>query len=269
MSRGGIRATACVAVMATGGCALLLDTSELSGEASDAGPVDAPLADAEATPPNTGEGGPEVGPDAAGGCRESFFDSFDDGVLGAKWDSLQQDKAALSFDTDEALSAPRSLLVTITAESGSARLQKAFPASKQICCELAIRGYADYLRVFDVSGRGGNYGLRFSFGSGSFGVAETLHVAAGADDNIDRIIGRLPTPPVDGWQLLRFEASLPPTTGANGSVRVFVDGVIALASGLGSATQNLTLDTLTVGIPYSQVTTNAQIRYDDVGCTFR
>jgi hypothetical protein len=208
----------------------------------------------------TGEG------PAATGCADTFFDSFDNGVLGAKWDSIDQAGASFSLDTSSVSSPPNALLVTLSAAGGHARLAKNLPRGKDVCCELSLQGYADFISLFALQGRGGNYDVTFGYGSGSFSATEDFYVGPSHPDNFNRSIGLLPQS--SAKRRMRVEARFPPTIG-KGSLRVFIDGAPVLLATVGSDNQDIAVDTLAIGMLYTETTTSAQIRYDDVGCAVR
>jgi hypothetical protein len=121
-------------------CSLTTDFAGLTGGANDThgdGGADAadatsPLPDA-ATPdaaadaPDRGDGSADGGADAlgndageAGPCAAAHFfcDDFDDGGLGARWDTVRVDpESVLELATDASVSAPRSLHVKIPVTS--------------------------------------------------------------------------------------------------------------------------------------------------------
>lgn len=92
-------------------------------------------------------GAEEGGTTEAGPCsgRHVFCDDFDEGELGSKWDDVVLGAGPLELDSQERVSLPRSLRVTLSAGGGSrsSKLVKALATSTQdvtVAFDLRIDG---------------------------------------------------------------------------------------------------------------------------------
>jgi hypothetical protein len=136
MRRAGL-AIAGVATIAAG--CLLPEIGDFSGGSPDASTV---LGN-DASPKDTGADAPIVVADA-GACPDgSFCDDFDDGPLGAKWTTKQEQDIELTL-VDAGLSPPNALQLRFLPRTKAARqgfLSKAFPVTTaaHVVCSVQIK----------------------------------------------------------------------------------------------------------------------------------
>jgi hypothetical protein len=273
------RAALALAAVSLTGCALLLDTSGLSGGdgAGDGGPDLAesgvPGDDDAAPPPaplpDAGDAGGDAGPDAGPVCGATFFDSFDVSPLGGGWDSIEEPHGTFTLDPTDSVSPPSSLRVDMATPPGGlvARLTKSLPKAKSLCCELAVKTSGDMISSFRLDGRGGNYELRLAYGSGSHVASEVYYAGADAGAGINHNLSPKLPYAHDKWQHIVIRVALPPGPGV-GTIAIDVDAKPALVAPLGSAAYDLSFDELQIGILYAETTNGPRtLRFDDVGCS--
>jgi hypothetical protein len=96
-----------VAMAASVGCSLLVETSGLSGDVT---PLSSEAGAGDATPgTDAGTDAPGTKTDAAIACDATFCDGFDDGPIGARWDIKEPPVAATLALVPGTLSAPWAL----------------------------------------------------------------------------------------------------------------------------------------------------------------
>lgn len=110
-----------VAAAACAGCSLLVSTSGFSDGVTSS---EAGAQDATATTPVDASSDAAVKTDAAFVCDATFCDSFDDGPLGARWDSRETPVAATLALVPAALSAPSALELDLPARKPSTTVER-------------------------------------------------------------------------------------------------------------------------------------------------
>jgi hypothetical protein len=269
------------AMVSLTGCALLLDTSGLTGGdgAGDggaaAGEEGGALDDGDAPPPPVppaagDDAGLDAAPDASAICGATFFDSFDVTPLGGGWDSIDEPHGTLTIDPTDSVSPPSSLRVDMVAPPKTlvAMLTKTLPKTKNICCQVAMKTSGDMISTFRLDGRGRNYELRLTFGSGSQVATEVYYAGVDASGISHNLAPKLPYAR-DTWQHIVMRVALPPGAGT-GTIAIDVDGKNQVDATIGSDAYDLSLDELQIGILYAENTDGPRtLRFDDVGCSVK
>jgi hypothetical protein len=260
------------AIAALGGCSLLLDTSDASDPfappPSSEGGADSSAADGAGGGEGEGGGGVQDGGngEAAAGdgglaCADTLNDDFDTAALGARWDAFNPGSTTMTLDTNDSVSKPASLRLTLPAatESAGAALSKNVPGSKSVCCEWQMRADTAHARVFQLVGEGGDYLLYLQSTTQTLSIGES----------------RSGTPPIvrgdgnwqtDGaWRRIRFDAKLPNGAG-KGTLKVHVDSSLAIDTTIGEVV-DLSFDIIKLGAVYAQSPSGGTFRFDDVHCS--
>lgn len=269
---GNARFTLAATSVVLAGCSLLLDTSDANAPAPAPRPfvptpsfeagVDSSVGDAGA--PADGSTAPtdDGGGDAGLDCADTVNDDFDTAALGARWDAVNPQTATIAIDSADAFSKPSSLLVTLPATpESSGSLAKNVPGAKSVCCQMRVRLPTEHVRFLELMGRAADYRVYAAISQSQMSMGEVL---SSSSSPINRGAGSWQT---DGaWRHVRFEAKLPAGAGI-GTLKIHVDGMLAIDTTLGHASEDLTFDKITLGAPYAQVPSGGTVRFDDVRCS--
>ena len=222
----------------------------------------------------TGEGG--GGGDGSGGSDAPFgdgsascadtastiCDAFDQGsAIDAKW--IQTANGGSVAIAAEGLSAPNALSVSVNAGGGAVYIEKEFPFTTKVHCELdmklvAVPAQGD-LDLFSITTKmSSDYYVYFAHSSTGFQFAEFCDALPGGG-RVD-LKQPITAPPIGSWFHVVFD-----NNGTNATLTV--NGATSMLTGLAQPTgPNRNVQ---IGAPFSQSTdTASRTLYDNVVCSF-
>ena len=217
-----------------------------------------------------GDGGGAGGSDAPAGdasasCADTantVCDDFDQGsTINAKWS--QATNGGSVAIVPEGLSAPNALVVSVNAGGGTVYVEKEFPFTTKVHCELDMKldvvpSLGD-LDLFSITTKISNeYYVYFAHSAAGFQFAEFCDALPGGG-SVDRK-QPITAPPIGGWFHVVFDN--------NGtSATLTVNGATSTLTGL--AQPSGPNRNVQIGTPFSQGTdTSSRALYDNVVCTF-
>jgi hypothetical protein len=213
-----------------------------------------------------GSDAPTTTGDGSASCADTtntVCDDFDQGTtINAKWtQAVNGGSAAIAA---EGLSAPNALAVSINSGGGVVYVEKEFPFTAKVHCEMdmkldAVPAQGD-LDLFSITTKttAGDYYVYFAHSAAGFlfaEFAEQLPSGGGVDKKQP-----ITAPPTGSWFHVVFDAN-----GTNATLTV--NGATSSLTGLAHPSgQNRNVQ---VGTPFSQGTdTSSRALYDNVVCTF-
>jgi hypothetical protein len=260
-------ALACAATLIA--CSFLVETSELTGNASDA------MSSDQATADDGGLAADGVGiegatPDSAtpaGACDADFCESFDEGAVGEDWDQLDTTGGTLAHDGEERRSAPNALKAVVQDASSlttrTAYLRRALPTSAGVRCEfdILVKGttspthHVDLFQVKSSSPAVTGYSLRLYLRGNTSWLREDLSLADGGCE-CPKWSTNFNALPRDKWTRVTFETTFSEATIAYDGTTVFKGQIGGLVpSSLG----------IVIGLSTYDMATY-DVRYDDLRC---